>query len=77
MLDWLDANAESNNIEKWFFFTSWKDIIDVGADGYMGITFFNDNDIGSPLNCLGEVYRARALGQPRLKCNAAGVAVPD
>ena len=46
VLDWLDANAAANNIEKWFFFTSFREIVTVGEDGYMGITFFDDKALG-------------------------------
>ena len=47
------------------------------ADGYMGIIFFDGPGKGSSLNCLGETYRARALGLPKVKCDASGNTVPD
>ena len=77
VLDLFEANAESYNIEKWFFFATWKDIVNVGPDGYMGIIFFDDGPgQDAQLNCLGEVYRARALGWDRLTCSAEGEALP-
>ena len=72
VLDWLEANAISHKIERWFFFRTWVDIVNVGVDGYMGIIFFEGPDQGAGLNCLGEVYRARALGLPRLACDSLG-----
>ena len=76
VLDWLEANAAGHNIERWFFFKSWKDIVNVGNDGYMGIIFFDGPEVGASLNCLGEAYRARALGLSPVKCDAAGNTVP-
>ncbi len=76
VLDWLEQNAASNQIEKWFFFTTWKDIVNVASDGYMGIVFFDGSNRGASLNCLGEIYRARSLGQSPLKCDVAGNNVP-
>ena len=72
VLDWLDVNGPSYKIEKWFFFVTWKDIVDVGGDGYMGIIFFDGPNQGDPINCLGEVYRARSLGLPHVACDANG-----
>ena len=77
ILDWLETNAASNKIDKWFFFIYWKDIVDVAADGYMGITFFDGPDLGASLNCLGEAYRSRALQDlgnppPKVRCDASG-----
>ena len=78
VLDWLEVNAASNNVEKWFFFTSWTDIVNVDkASGYMGIIFFDDPGQGAPLNCLGLLYRARAQGEPRVKCDINGNSIPE
>mgnify|MGYP002849272447 CR=1 FL=1 len=75
IFDWLETNAESNKIEKWFFFSTWDDIENVGPDGYMGITFFDSKDVGASLNCLGEIFRTRSLGLPPVKCDGNGVTV--
>ena len=72
VLDWLEANAASHKIDRWFFYKSLKDIVNVGSDGYMGITFFGGPGQGEGLNCLGEVYRARSLHLPPVKCDADG-----
>ena len=77
VLDWLEINGAANKIEKWFFYRSWRDIVNVGSDGYMGIIFFDGPESGASLNCLGEVYRARALGEGRWKCDSAGNTVRE
>ena len=76
VLDWLNANSAANQIERWFFFRSWRDVVNVGSDGYMGITLFDGPNIGASLNCLGETYRHRALGLDPVKCDANGNMVP-
>ena len=70
VLDLFEDNAESYNIEKWFFFVTWMEPVNV--DAYMGIIFFDGPGQDAQLNCLGEVYRARALGWPRLTCSFEG-----
>jgi hypothetical protein len=78
VLDWLEDNAESYNIDKWFFFTTWQDIVTPPAsDPYMGIIFFDGPDEDAQLNCLGELYRARSLGLPTIACNAEGTSIPS
>ncbi len=71
--DWLVENSVAQNIERWFFFTTWKDIVNVPPlDPYMGIIFFDGPLQGASINCLGEVYRARSLNNPNLACDASG-----
>ena len=77
VLDWLEANAASKLIEKWFFFSSWKDIVNVGSDGYMGISFYDGPGVGANLTCLGDVYRARALSESPVQCDANGNTIPQ
>jgi PGF-pre-PGF domain-containing protein len=74
VLDWLELNAETLGVERWFFYKTWRDIVNISSDGYMGISLFSDPDAGAfpAPNCLGETYRTRSLGLVRLKCNAAG-----
>ena len=38
ILDWLEGNSSEYQISKWFFFVTYKDIVNIEADGYMGIT---------------------------------------
>lgn len=77
VLDWLEANAASKLIERWFFFSSWKDIVNIGSDGYMGISFYDGPGVGASLTCLGDVYRARALGGSPVQCDASGNTIPQ
>lgn len=78
VLDWLEANASANKVDKWFFFTTWRDIVNVASDGYMGIIFFDGPGQTASRNCLGDLYRSRALvGQAHLKCDANGNTVAD
>ncbi len=84
VLDWLEDldGGSANKIEKWFFFTPWKDIENVGGDGYMGIIYFNGPDENASLNCLGKLYRSRALQDSadppqKKKCDASGNTIDD
>ena len=77
VLDWLEDNAAAQNIEKWFFFKTWKDVANPGPDFYMGISFFDDPTQGASRTCLGDIYRARSLGDPDVACDAAGNTVLD
>ena len=61
LLDWLERESENYSIEKWFFFTTWKDITTATFDGYMGIIFFEGQDAGSELNCLGKIFRSYSM----------------
>ena len=46
----------------------YRDIVNVGADGYMGISFFSSPETGTPLNCLGEIFESKAKGLSDKKC---------
>ena len=74
VLDWLDLNAEALGVERWFFYKTWRDIVNISSDGYMGISLFSDPDAGAlpAPNCLGETYRTRSLGMTPMMCDASG-----
>ena len=76
VLDWLETNSSSKNIERWFFYKTWRDVFNASTDGFMGISFFDVPGVGATLNCLGETYRHRALGLNPVKCDATGATVP-
>ena len=76
VMDGLEQNATIQKIDKWFFFVTWKDIVNVGGDGYMGIILFDGPEQGAGLNCLGKIYRAYSLGDAPLRCNSAGDVMP-
>jgi hypothetical protein len=64
VLDWLEANSETYNIKKWFFFITWWNLVNISDDDpYMGITFFDGKDQGASLNCLGRIYRAYSMSE--------------
>ena len=78
LLDWLESESDTNQIEKWFFLETWIDIVNLRpGSGYMGIVFFEGSEKGSNLNCLGEIYRSRALSLERLKCDSNGNVIPE
>ncbi len=56
ILGWLKTNGGAVNVERWFFFKGHSDISATVKDGYAGIYFYEDGDIGAALNQLGEVY---------------------
>ena len=72
VVDWLDANSTPYNIEKWFFFATYKNIIQVEQDGYMGITLFDAPEISTPINCLGATYKSRVLKTQKSNCDSSG-----
>lgn len=73
VLDWLDVNAEGLGVEKWFLYKTYRDLINISNDGYMGISLLDDPAIGTAPNCLGETYRTRSLQlAQKLKCDAVG-----
>ena len=74
ILNWLENTADILNIERWFFYTSWRDLNNVLSDGYMGTIFFNNQSDPDSLNCLGKVYKNRATPQliDNISCNALG-----
>ncbi len=72
VFDWLDQNSASLIIDKWFFFVTWTDIVNIGTGGYMGPILFESPQIGSDLTCLGEIFRARSLQEAPVVCDLAG-----
>ena len=80
---WLKTNAGNFLIERWFLFTSWKNIAQSAVDAYAGIILFGSNEATAPAqagltgpNCLGEVYRALSLGLDTIQCDLQGNVVP-
>lgn len=64
ILDWLRLNGPGMRIEKWFFFIDYVDVrVQSAIDGYAGIYLFENDQIGAPLNLLGQLYRDYATGQ--------------
>ena len=62
VFDWLDANATSKNIEKWFLLSTYENIITCNSGTYAGLTLFDGPNIGANLTTVGEFFRDRVLG---------------
>jgi hypothetical protein len=54
VFDWLESNADSSNIEKWFIFKTYADIVNCNTDGYAGMTIFENSSTTSPLSEVGQ-----------------------
>ena len=57
--DWLEANAASLNVERWFQYITYRDIHTCNGDGYAGVSLFDGPDIGANLTEVGEFFRDR------------------
>ena len=62
VFNWLDANAATKNIEKWFLYATYRDITTCSSDGYAGLTLFDSPELGANLTPVGEFVRDRVLG---------------
>ncbi|MFQ5874017.1 MAG: hypothetical protein ACE5JL_09475, partial [Dehalococcoidia bacterium] len=61
LLDWLETNSEAMNIERWFFFTTYRDVTSPSPEGFGGTIMFDGPGVGANLTTLGTLYRDRAL----------------
>ena len=57
---WLLANAEDNNVGRWFVYTSYGQP-EPYTDVFTGISLFKGGVVGSPLSEFGELYRSLAM----------------
>ncbi|MDA0989038.1 MAG: glycosyl hydrolase [Chloroflexi bacterium] len=62
VFDWLDANAAGKKIEKWFLFSTYRDITKCDPSAYAGLTLFNGPGVGAALTPVGQFFRDRVLG---------------
>ena len=62
VFDWLDANAASQNIEKWFLLSTYYDINTCNSGSYAGLTLFDGPVVGASLTEVGQFFRDRVLG---------------
>ena len=62
IFDWLDAEADSKNIEKWFLFSTYFNIGTCNSSAYAGLTLFDGPGIGANLTPVGEFFLDRVLG---------------
>ena len=72
VLGWLDDNSVNLNIGKWFVYRSWVDVVNVGPDGYMGISLFDHHELTEQINCLGVIFKTWAQDSPKVSCSPNG-----
>ena len=60
--DWLELNAESMHIERWFQYIAYRDISTCSNDGYAGLTLFDGPEPGAELTPVGRYFKRRLLG---------------
>lgn len=58
--DWLEANSASKNIQRWFTFVSYSDLLTANMGAYAGASLFETGVIGSRLTPMGEYFKTRA-----------------
>jgi hypothetical protein len=63
ILGWLKNEGPAINVDRWFFFKGHVDIEASSKEGYAGIYFYENAEVGSPLNQLGEVYSDYIAGR--------------
>ncbi|NQW16375.1 MAG: hypothetical protein HQ478_02710 [Chloroflexi bacterium] len=60
--DWLEDNATTLNVERWFQYIAYHDITGCNTDGYAGVTLFDGPSVGANLTPAGDAFRDRATG---------------
>ncbi len=66
VFDWLEANSSGKNIQRWFTFSTYKDIMQGSAESYAGVTLFDGPSVGAALTPVGQYLRNRILGTDQL-----------
>ena len=72
VLEWLDSNSGNLAVEKWFVYRSWVDIVNIGPDGYMGISLFDRPESPDQINCLGAIFKSWAQNSVKVSCDSLG-----
>jgi len=57
---WLEDNAVSHNIERWFTYTTYSDVYSCRYDGYSGMSLFDSAAFNAELSDLGRWYVSRS-----------------
>ena len=76
--DWLEANASSKNIQRWFMFLTYSNLAQPTADSaYAGASLFNSPGVGASLSSVGQFFRDRAQGihKQTSEYNLAGASI--
>jgi hypothetical protein len=59
MFNYLEQNAISENIEKWFFFITYYDVTQCNYEAYAGVSLYTNGAIGASRTTMGDYYRQR------------------
>ena len=59
--DWLEQNSAPMNIQKWFTFKTYADLLAPTTDGFAGLSLFNSPAPGANLTPVGELFFNRVL----------------
>ena len=59
--DWLEQNASAMNIEMWFTFPTFRNLMAPNPEAFAGFTIFDSPSPGAGLTPVGEFFRSRAL----------------
>jgi hypothetical protein len=62
MYDWLDANADALNIERWFQYVAYQNITICNGDSYGGVILLDGPGTDATLTEAGLLFRLRAAG---------------
>ncbi|MBI3743693.1 MAG: hypothetical protein HY261_05325, partial [Chloroflexi bacterium] len=77
VFDWLEANASSLNIPKWFTFIAYEDLTGGNPAAYAGASMYTSPPPGGALSPFGQFFRNRvfhtnnplpALTEPSIAC---------
>ena len=60
--DWLEANSAALNVERWFTFITYADLLTGNSGAYSGPSLFDGPDQGAGLTVVGEFYKSRSGG---------------
>ncbi|MSQ40727.1 MAG: hypothetical protein EXR55_03525, partial [Dehalococcoidia bacterium] len=64
IFNWLDANSDAMNIQRWFLYKTYHDLYKPQPGGYAGLTLFDGPNPGASLTPTGQLFRRRVLGLP-------------
>ena len=61
VFDWLEANSDAKQIERWFLYITYANIDQCRSDSYAGLTLFDGPEMGATLTEVGNFVRNRIL----------------
>lgn len=60
--DWLEANADEQNVERWFTYATFVDVHTCKPDSGNGLSLFESSGAGAELTEVGEFFKDRVHG---------------